>query len=143
MKINEIIVEAGLIGKIGSVVGKAVSGAKTLKSIGNMIGKEYRRGQNAAASAMSFSGDADPDDDEQTETPDHKIKQSLISLSKGNKVMLGDQHVAKMLRDKIKSGNQKVNVDTQQAIAVLDKVSKNQQLDQNDISVLSQLSNNF
>jgi hypothetical protein len=147
MKIKEIVIEEGLIGKLGTAVGKTASAVKTAKSIGNTLAGEWRKGRETARSAMSFSGNSqsgsEPVSSEEESAPEYEIKQSLTNIANGNKPLLKDRQLVSNIKNKIKLGTQKINVDTQQAVDVLDKILKNQQLDQNDLSLLTQISSSL
>jgi hypothetical protein len=70
MKIKEIVVEGGLIGKIGSVVGKAAgaakavgSGIKAAHSMAKVGAAEFNKAKNRAYNKVSLSGTPTDDDD--------------------------------------------------------------------------------
>lgn len=142
MKINEIVIEAGLIGKLGNVV----SGAK---EIGSALNQKYKKGQDAARTLInpsrwgSSNTAVEPAADSPDENPSYQIKQSLTSIAGGNKPMLNDKNIAKSLKNKIKIGTQKISANPQQSIATLDKIYNGQPLDKNDLTVLTQLSKDF
>jgi len=161
MKINEIIVEAGIGQAIGQGVGKtAAAGGKSLgTAVGNVgkaagmakgaapaFGAGFKAGQKKMDKLLSpskwFGGDGETDSSS-TKTDKLKAKQSLQRVAAQRPIFKDDQDELKNLYNDVKTGNIDAGSD-QQALLQAIKAAYNQQpLNKQQSQLLQQYSNSL
>ena len=148
MKIQEILSEgpaaalgAGA-GKVSNVAGQAVG---QLAGAAGVFHKGFKQGQAKMDKILSPSKwfDKTPEEPGKKQTvPDYEYRRSLNTAVKNTDDLLQrDQSMLQQLRQDVKSGQRKFDVDSQQLSLALKAAVNKQPLDKNQRALLQQVAN--